>query len=140
MKKFRLFAIAVAALLLAGCATQPVPDENARSISEDHVLDTQFLKQVPGTGEVTIIRDSGTMGSTCAVPFYVDGEPIAEFRTMEKLVLFLPAGSHILSVRLDGFCGRAMSEIETLIKADHASKYRIGWGADGILVIKPTAF
>ncbi|MBI3995663.1 MAG: hypothetical protein HY349_06790 [Nitrospirae bacterium] len=128
-------------LLLSACATRPISNAEALVTPGERILDTQFLRQAPGTGEVTVKRDSGAFGSVCSSRIFVDGRPVADIRVSEKVVLYLPEGEHILSVRSNGICFNAgMSEVTVLVRSGVQSSFGVGYGSSGDIFINTTAF
>src|SRR5579863_6724163 len=74
-------------VMLAGCATRPVADTDARAIPADQVIDSTYLSEAPGTGRVTVKRDSGFLSGGCVARLFVDAKPVADLRRSEKVVL-----------------------------------------------------
>jgi hypothetical protein len=70
----------------------------------------------------------------------VNGTPVADLDTEEKVVLHLPIGEHILSAWPNGICGGGMSEVSTTVRAGKQLNFRIGYGSNGDFSIQPTAF
>lgn len=104
-------AVLAAALLagIVGCATPPSSTDSAVHVPADRVVDSSVLRATPGTGQVTVQRDSGAgsdagYGLACFARISVDGKPVADLRNREKVVMHLPAGNHVFSVRPDGDC------------------------------------
>jgi hypothetical protein len=127
-------------MVLSGCATHPISNADAVPVSMDRIFDSSFLQMLPGTGAVTIKRDSGLTGSNCSTRIFVDGRPVADIRTSEKIVLHLPEGEHILSAWPNEILCGGVVEVKTSIKAGTESSYRVGWGDAGDMSINPTAF
>jgi hypothetical protein len=127
-------------LVLSGCATQPISNASAIQAPSDRIIDRYFFQPAPGTGEVTIKRDSGFSGSACSSRIFVDGRPIADIRASEKIVLYLPEGEHILSAWPNGICPGRMTEMQTFVKAGAQSNFRVGYGTNGDFSINPAAF
>ncbi|KAF3981999.1 MAG: hypothetical protein HFP78_03830 [Methylococcales symbiont of Hymedesmia sp. n. MRB-2018] len=137
---YRLTILLLILIALSGCATRPISNTIAIPAPMERILDTHYLKPGPGTGEVTVKRDSGFGGSACSSRIFVDGHPVADIRVSEKVVLYLPEGEHILSAWPNGICGGGMTEIKAVIKAGTPSSYRVGYGSNGDFAINPTAF
>ena len=92
-------------VMMMGCATSPIPTKDALLISGDQLLSNKYSEKFENSGEVIVKRDSGVMGSACAIKIFVDGEIIAELDTEEKVVLHLSPGEHILSAISNDPCG-----------------------------------
>ena len=84
-------AILLLVSTVAGCATPPVSDHQAAPSS--------YLQAAPGTGSVSFMRDSASRASACSLVVLVDDVPSADLGVTERVVLHLPAGDHMLSVK-----------------------------------------
>lgn len=136
----RFAAIVSGALLMAACATTPVPTSEASFVPSDRILEPKLLQPSSGTGLVTVKRDSGFAGSACSARIFVNGNPVADIRPIEKVVLHLAEGEHILSAQPNGLCGGGMSEVKATVKAGSNSSFRVSYGSAGEFLISPTAF
>ena len=137
---FKLALFALITVSLAGCATRPVSNSEAVDVPADRILNTKFLHPVQNSGIVTIKRDSGQLGSMCSTRVFVNSEPIADLRTSEKVIAYLPVGDYIFSAWPNGICGGGMSEVSATVKADSKLNFRVGYGSNGDFSINPTAF
>jgi len=138
-----MYGIAVPLLILivlSACASRPISNADAILAPMERILDTTYLQAALDTGEVTVKRDSGFIGSVCSSRIFVDGHPFADIRIEEKVVLYIPEGFHILSAWPTGVCGGEMADIEVTIKAGTQSSFRVGYGDSGDFFINPTAF
>lgn len=133
-------AAAALALLVAGCATQPIPTSQAIPVSASKVHDTTYTKPVPGYGVVIVKRDSGFGGSACSTKLFANGKLTAELSTSEKINLYFPEGMHVISAWPNNPCGGGMVEVEAQVKVDKVLTYRIGYGSNGDFGLYPTAF
>lgn len=129
---------AVCCLALVGCATTPVPDGVARLVPQSQVLDKAYLEPILNAGLVTVKRDSGFMGSACAVRIFVNNKPLAELDTSEKVVFYLAAGDYVLGAWPTALCGGGYFETPAKIAAGSSSSFRVGHGNSG-LFIQPSA-
>ncbi|MEH4799198.1 hypothetical protein [Atlantibacter hermannii] len=129
-----------AAIMLAGCATKPVANDQAKDVPSKQIIDSSLLSPKTGTGKVIIKRDSGFMGSACMSRVYVDGKEIADLDTAQKVVVYPPVGEHIFSAWPKGICGGGMSEQSGKVTETKTLMYRIGYGTNGDFGIHPTAF
>jgi len=131
---------ALFAALLAGCATSPVPIKNAVAVPPERVL--AYQKDVPGTGTLSVTRDSGHTGSLCAVGLFVDGKVAALLKPGERVSLHVPAGSVVVGAAYQGsgICGMGADrqEREAIVSGGKVKNYRISTSGDGVLDILPT--
>lgn len=132
MKKTFLLLIAIS---VVGCSTEPVLPQNAKEVNAA----TEF-RQKSNTTEVTIIRDKGFVAGGCAITSYVNGVPLAQLETGEKVRAFLPAGAVIIGA---GFAGKGLcsgapkKEREFIITADTPRTLRIFTDQSGNVDILP---
>ena len=138
-----LLLLLIIGVILFGCATTPIPTDQASLVPQEQILDNRYLTQEPGTGEVVIKKDSGIKtGITCASRVWIDGVPIVDIRSAEKIILYLPEGDHIFSAGTSGIglCTFG-TPVETTgsIKIGKLLTIRIGLNG-GNLFIAPTAF
>lgn len=124
------------AILLNGCATTPVSNEEAVSVPVDAI----YQHQTANTGKVTIKRDSGYSASLCSTRIFVNAQPIADIDTSEKVVIYLPAKDYIFSALANGICAGGLTEINGTVQAGKELTYRVGYGSSGEFSINPTAF
>lgn len=132
--------VAVLSFCLFGCASQPISNLDAISVPTERLLDSKYLHRSPNSGEVTVKRDSGFTGSACSTRIFVNGKPVADIRTSEKVVMYLPEGEYILSANPNGVCGGGMTEVKATVKSGAQSNYRYGTSGNGSPSIYPTAF
>ena len=137
---YRVAILSLISIVLAGCATRHISNTLAIPVPMERILDTRYLQPGPEIGEVTVKRDSGFGGSACSSRIFVDGRPVADIRSSEKVVLYLPKGDHILSAWPNGICGGGMTEVKAIIKTGTKSSYRVGYGSNGAFTINPTVF
>lgn len=130
----------IAVIMLAGCATKPVTNEQAKDVPSKQIIDSSLLSRKTGTGQVIIKRDSGFMGSACMSRVYIDGKEIADLDTSQKIVVYPTIGEHIFSAWPKGICGGGMSEQSGKVTEQSTLMYRIGYGTNGDFGIHPTAF
>lgn len=128
------------ALVVAGCATQPISNKEAVNIPSERILDSRYLQPSPEMGRVTVKRDSGIGGSACSSRIFVNAKPIADIRASEKVVLYLSSGEYIFSAWPNGMCGGGMSEVRSAVKAGDELNFRVGYGSNGDFTINATAF
>jgi hypothetical protein len=118
---------------LAGCASQPAPDSKVHG---------SYLEAVPGTGSVAFRRASGDLASSCSLVVLVDAAPAADLGVSERIVLHLPAGEHVLSVKeraAPDCTGVNAPHTQAHVTAGGFSGYLVAVGAGGI-TLTPAAF
>lgn len=131
--KFIVGALAV--VLLAGCATSPVPADKADPVPSSRL----FSNQKPGSGDAILIvtRDTGFVGGGCNTTVSIDGRKSAEIGAGETAKFFVPAGDHILSASA---CGSGLKEREASIKAGSTKRFRISIDSSMSMDLSPTTF
>lgn len=130
----------LAILGLAGCATKPVSNEQAKDVPSKQIIDASLFTKNENGGTVIIKRDSGFMGSACMTRVYVDGKEIADLDVEQKITIHPEVGDHIFSAWPKGVCGGGMSEQSGKVTESKVLMYRIGYGTNGDFGIYPTAF
>ncbi|MFW5386643.1 hypothetical protein [Yersinia sp. 2542 StPb PI] len=132
--------ILIVTLFLAGCSTTLVPVNQAKEIPPERLLKHKVL--VDSGAQLTIIRDSGVVGSACYAVVYVNGSPSAKLETKEKATLFLAPNEYSIGVNLDGtgLCayGNARVEREIILKKGQHKYMRIFTQDDGNMDLLPT--
>jgi hypothetical protein len=133
-------AILCLACSVVACATRPVSNAAAEDVPGERLLSTQFSLPAPGTGKVTVKRDSGFGGAACTSRIFLNAKPIADLKPAEKVVMYLPTGDHILSAWPNGACGGGMTEVRAAVKDGAEMNFRVGYGSNGDYSINVTAF
>lgn len=136
----KITAVAALVALMAGCATSPVPIKNAVAVPPERVL--AYQKDVPGTGTLSVTRDSGHTGSLCSVGLFVDGKVAALLKPGERVSLHVPAGSVVVGAAYQGsgICGMGAErqEREAIVMDGKVKNYRVSTSGNGVLDILPT--
>ena len=127
-------------LSIGGCATRPVSNAEAVNVPMERIVDSRYLQNAPNTGQVTVKRDSGFGGSACSSRIFVNAKPVADLRTSEKVVLYLPEGEYVISAWPNSICGGGMSEVRATVKSGGELNFRVGYGSNGDFSINATAF
>ncbi len=133
--------LVVLTFVLVGCATEPVPTSEARQVPRARIISPLLL--APGSGKESVIvkRDQGIMGAGCTSRLYVDGAPVADIETSEKVELFLSLGEHMLGAKPQGICsGNGAAESSVNVVQGRRKTFRISYGQGGDNIIQPTAF
>lgn len=137
-----LFLAFLAAGLLSGCTTTPVPGSKAKPVPNERVY--YHSNSDVGTGTISVTRDSGFTGGVCYFALYLNGTLAAKFDTGEKAEFKLSPGEHIIGIGNPGgggVCGfdkGSRKEMLVVVRENETKKYRVvirpGVGAD----IEPT--
>jgi hypothetical protein len=132
----------LAAVALAGCATSPVPSAQAKKAPADRVLAYQVALE--GSGVLTVIRDSGFMGSGCYATIFLNGERAAKLAPEEKATFILPPGEWVVGAALEGggLCGplnEKRTEAETVLKRGQEKYFRVFSAPEAGLDVRPTS-
>jgi hypothetical protein len=83
------------------------------------------------------------MGFGCTLQIRVDTQPVADLRTSEWVVLHLPVGDHVLSVKdVEAYCGLGVGipELQVTVKEDRPLTIRLDISHESSLIISPTAY
>jgi hypothetical protein len=136
----RIIALGLLVAAITGCATSPVAQFDAKPAPESQVMG--FKTNAPGSGAVSITRDSGHTGSMCAVGVFVDGRVAALLHPSERVTLYIPAGQVVIGAAYQGsgICGMGADrqERDITVTAGAAKKYRISTSAGGVLDVLPS--
>jgi hypothetical protein len=141
--KFRAntFVVLMIAVLSAACAaTQPISNQAAIMAPLNQILDGTLFTSGPDTAEVTIKRDSGFAGSACSSRIYVNGAPVADIRSSQKIVVYLSKSEHILGASPNGWCGGGTVEVRADLRSGLPANFRVGYGSNDDFFITQTAF
>ncbi|CAN7256261.1 hypothetical protein LJR159_000975 [Pseudomonas brassicacearum] len=132
----RLFVGAVAVALLAGCSSSAISVKQAEPVPPDELYAFQS-KPSGESGKVTVVRDSGFVGSGCDIVVYVDGRRAAKIGTGQRASFYLPVGTPSLGAGLagSGLCaGAAIRTISASVKPGKESVYRISGDVGGFYI------
>lgn len=126
------------AVLIAGCATRPISNAKAVDVPSDRIIDSTYLRPVSKAGRITIKRDRGLLGMGCSSRIFVNTQPVADIRTSERIVLYLPAGNYVFSAQDN--CDGGMSEVQGTVTSSSELNFRVGYESSGDFAIHATAF
>ena len=136
----KIFTV-LALTALAGCATSPVPNDQAVSAPADRVL--AYQAELQGAGKITVIRDSGFIGSACYATIFLNGDRAAKLDPKEKATFILPPGEWVVGAALEGsgLCGtnEKRTETETILKQGQEKYLRVFSSPDSGLDVRPTS-
>ncbi|MFJ2480671.1 hypothetical protein ACIOWE_10375 [Pseudomonas sp. NPDC087598] len=123
----RILIGALAVALLAGCASTAISVRDAQPVPADEAYAFQS-KPSGESGKITVVRDSGAVGSGCDIVVYVDGRKAAKIGTGQRATFYLPPGTPNLGAGLagSGLCaGAAIRTISASVQPGKESLYRI---------------
>lgn len=127
----------VLALLLAGCASEPIPATRAQAAPGERVLAFQ-TKRTPDAGTLVITRDTGFGGGGCFYAVSVNGTLAARLDVGETSRFFVDPGEVLLRVGRDpqgkGLCAFGKSEWtqrETVLRAGETKYFRLSIDVNG---------
>ena len=132
----RILIAAVAVAMLAGCASSAISVRDAKPVPSDELYAFQSTPSGE-SGKVTVVRDSGAVGSGCDIVVYVDGRKAAKIGTGQRATFFLPPGSPSLGAGLagSGLCaGAAIRTIAATVLPGKESLYRISGDIGGFYI------
>lgn len=118
--------ILLASVMIAGCATKPIPFEQAKPTPDNRLYAFQDKNQPT---KILVTRDRGYQGFLCGVKFYIDGKLAAQLESSEKAVFYVPEGEHAVSA--DHNCHGPVDGTTITTKADASTGLRISVGING---------
>jgi len=126
---------------LTACATTPLAINQTAAVPETRILAPQLVAQTANTGSLVVKRDSGFMGSACAIRVFVDAVPVADLKPAERVEVFVGFGEHSVVVTTTGvLCGGGTSETAVVIMPERQRILRIASGQSGDILLQPSAF
>ena len=135
----RLTLVAIAGGLMSGCATSSVETAEATPVPPDRILSLEHSTNRPDRCLVVVKRDTGSSGAQCTARLVVDGKPIADLATGEKISLYLPLGEHIISANPNAGCNGGFSSTSITAVRDQPLTLRIRYGANGEFMLRSEA-
>ena len=134
----KLLIVLLILCVLTGCATSEVSLKNAKQVPDDRL----FIKNnVNGDSIITIIRDSGFLGSGCNINVFINEELAATLDVSEKATFHINEGEMFLGLQLtgSGLCiSNSISQLETSIKRGQHKTYRVALDQYGSMAILPS--
>lgn len=130
----RWIAVGLGLLMLAGCASSPIPLEKAENAPMDEVFAFQ-AKGNDASSKITVLRDSGTVGSACDVGVYIDGTKAANLGAGQKASFWVRPGIRNLSIgpSNSGICsGIALRTLSAEVASGEEKAFRISVDMQGI--------
>jgi len=125
--------------MLSACATTIVNVNDAELVPASKIIDPQYSKQKDETGTVVIKRDTGFLGAACNKRIYIDGKPVAELSTGQKVELHLPKGQYVISSESNFPCGGGMAQASAIVETGKVIMFRTG-ARRGDTILEPTGF
>lgn len=126
----------LALAMLVGCASTAISVRDAKPVPVDEVY--AFQSRPSGdSGTITVVRDSGAVGSGCDIVVYVDGRKAAKIGTGQRATFYLPPGSPNIGAGLvgSGLCaGAAIRTIAATVQPGKESLYRISGDIGGFYI------
>lgn len=123
-------------ITLAGCASSAIPVNKANPVPRDELYAFQ-AKPTGESGKVTVVRDSGMVGSGCDIVIYVDGKKAAKIGTGQRASFYLAPGTPSIGAGLagSGLCGgAAIRTISASVQSGKESVYRISGDMSGFFI------
>ena len=132
--RYGVIAVALAVLLVAGCATSPTP--LAQAVEVPPARRFPFPPAGAAAGTVTIVRDGGFTGSGCYLDLHVNRTRVARIAPGERIDVAVSAGEVLLRTGRDpdgsGLCAASSSgdwrQRETQIKPGERKVFRVMMG------------
>ncbi|WMN19927.1 hypothetical protein QL104_11195 [Pseudomonas piscis] len=132
----RVWVWVAALLMLAGCASTAISVRDAQPVPTDEVY--AFQSPPSGdSGQITVVRDSGAVGSGCDIVVYIDGRKAAKIGTGQRATFYLSPGSPNLGAGLagSGLCsGAAIRTIAATVTSGKETLYRISGDIGGFYI------
>ncbi|MBI6917653.1 hypothetical protein JET68_02450 [Pseudomonas monteilii] len=132
----RILIGALGLALLAGCTTSAISVQQAEPVPGDELYAYQS-RSGSSSGVLTVVRDSGALGSGCDIVVYVDGKKSAKVGPGQRATFYLPPGQPNLGIGLagSGLCGgMAVRSITGSVEAGKETVYRISGDMSGVYI------
>ncbi len=114
-----IFGLACACLIFTGCATN------------------QASAPIPANSGRLLINRVANFGSNLSLVVNVDGKDVGSFTEGRNYSGYLPAGQHVISVRVDPNPGGKRPGHKTLtIQAGHTYSYTAGWSGQSLALVR----
>ncbi|MGO4302187.1 hypothetical protein [Cupriavidus sp. RAF12] len=130
----------VLVVALAGCATTPIPAEQAKAVPAERLF---AFQQRPAGEYATLIvtRDTGMAGARSDVKLSIGNQPAADVGAGETVRFYLPAGEVIVGAKLDELLlSQPIVERAVALQPGQARRYRISVNPGVGVDLQPTAF
>ncbi|WP_288496665.1 hypothetical protein [uncultured Stenotrophomonas sp.] len=129
------YGVVLAAVVLAGCSTVPVPEGAAKAVSAERVYKPEYLTASVGhSAQIYLTRDKGLGGSACSHDISLNNEKILSIRQAEAATLYVAPGSYFLKLETGGgLCPNISTSQNLTVAAGERQVYRILLPSDGNL-------
>ena len=128
-------------MLLAACATTPVPSSGAKPVPPERVLAPEFTKPHQGLAMLVVTRDKGFLMSACEATVFIDGFKVARLLQAEQIRLFVEEGDHLVGVSAQtGICLGGSDQESIKVTRAKPVLLRIAAGNGLGIQIEPSAF
>jgi hypothetical protein len=123
MKKYNslthILGLAFACLIFTGCATN------------------QATAPIPANSGHLLINRVANFGSNMSLVVSVDGKDVGSFTEGRNYSGYLPAGQHVIVVRVDPFqAGKHPGRKTLTVKAGQTYSYTAGWSGGNLVLVK----
>lgn len=130
--------------VIVGCSTTQTSMSDARPVPPAFVYADQN-STASGDAKLTVIRDSGYIGSGCRFGLFVDGQRVADLESKEMVTVSVKAGQRLVGAGAAkdsrGLCllnnGGQLREREATFDPGQERYFRISLNSDGDLDISP---
>ncbi|UXB37701.1 DUF2846 domain-containing protein [Stenotrophomonas maltophilia] len=129
------YGVVLAAAVLAGCSTVPVPEGAARAVPAERVYKADYLSaSADRSAQIYVTRDKGYSGSGCSHDISLNNEKILSIRQSEAATLHVAPGSYFLKLETGGgLCPNISTSQNLTVAAGDRQVYRILLPSDGNL-------
>nr|WP_314533513.1 hypothetical protein [uncultured Pseudomonas sp.] len=122
MLKFSI--VTVALILTAGCATSPVPPNEADPVPADSLYGMQRPTS-PNDARIVFTRDSGASCMLYDLHLQIDGRKVASVGTSETATFYHRPGPVMLGIQSNSMCGGGgLQELALDLKPGHSYQVR----------------
>lgn len=141
-KVTQCFAVGLFSVVLAGCATTPVPPSQATAVPDSRLYAFQQAA-TPDAASLVLTRDHGFIGSACYYALFINNTLAARFGQGEAATFYVKPSEVLLKYGRDpkgrGLCGtekNQWSTKETIIKPEQTKHFRLTIDANGRPVVQ----
>jgi hypothetical protein len=99
MAKIKTLIILFLSSFLIGCATSQTDVSHIKPVPPERVYHSNFPENPANSGIVTIVRDSGAVGSLGKAYISINDQDVVALAPREKFEISLVPGNYVLTVR-----------------------------------------
>lgn len=132
-----IFAALLPALLVA-CSTTPVAPADAVAADPARVLAFQEVRSSTDRATITVVRDSGYIGSGCYLGVHINGTLAARLAPSERVSFIVRPGESLIRVGSDPMASFMCSidkldwiQRETLLRVGDSKLFRVSINSSG---------